>query len=136
MQRLLGNLVDNAIKFTPSGGRVEIRITEEAGRLFLMVSDTGSGIQPQDRDKIYKRFYRGDGSRSTSGNGLGLSLVKAIVVACGGYHRGGERPGCRDPLFGLSFLLPRRWLVQFGPSMKDRNRSPIDNRWSQGTLGR
>ena len=84
MQRLLGNLVDNAIKFTPSGGRVEIRITEEAGRLFLMVSDTGSGIQPQDRDKIYKRFYRGDGSRSTSGNGLGLSLVKAIVVACGG----------------------------------------------------
>jgi len=85
--------VDNAIKFTPSGGRVEIRITEEAGRLFLMVSDTGSGIQPQDRDMIFKRFYRGDGSRSTSGNGLGLSLVKAIVVACGGTIEVESTPG-------------------------------------------
>lgn len=84
MQRMLGNLVDNAIKFTPSGGRVEIRLAEDCGRLALLVSDTGCGIPPQDRENIFKRFYRGDGSRSTSGNGLGLSLVKAIVVASGG----------------------------------------------------
>ncbi len=93
MQRMLGNLVDNAIKFTPPGGRVEIRITEEAGKLSLLVSDTGSGIQPQDREKIFKRFYRGDGSRSTPGSGLGLSLVRAIVIACGGTIEVESAPG-------------------------------------------
>jgi signal transduction histidine kinase len=93
MQRMLGNLVDNAIKFTPPGGRVEIRITEEAGRLSLIVSDTGSGIQPQDKEKIFKRFYRGDGSRSTPGNGLGLSLVRAIVIAHGGTIEVESTPG-------------------------------------------
>lgn len=93
MQRMLGNLVDNAIKFTPPGGRVEIRITEETGRLSLIVSDTGSGIQPQDKEKIFKRFYRGDGSRSTPGNGLGLSLVRAIVIAYGGTIEVESTPG-------------------------------------------
>lgn len=93
MQRLLGNLVDNAIKFTPSGGRVDIRITEEGGRLSLVVSDTGCGIKSQDRDMIFKRFYRGDSSRSTSGNGLGLSLVKAIVVASEGTIEVESTPG-------------------------------------------
>ena len=93
MQRMLGNLVENAIKFTPPGGRVEIRITEETGKLSLIVSDTGSGIQPQDQDKIFKRFYRGDGSRSTPGSGLGLSLVRAIVIACNGTISVESTPG-------------------------------------------
>ncbi|MFA6930346.1 MAG: ATP-binding protein [Lentisphaeria bacterium] len=84
MQKVLGNLVDNAIKFTPPGGLIEIRITEQAGRLSLTVSDTGSGILPEDMENIFKRFYRSDGSRSKPGNGLGLSLVKAIVTAYGG----------------------------------------------------
>ncbi len=100
MQRLLGNLVENAIKFTPPGGRVEIRITEEAGKLSLVVSDTGSGIQPQDKDNIFKRFYRGDGSRSTRGSGLGLSLVKAIVIACDGTISVESAPGT-----GTTFLI-------------------------------
>ncbi len=100
MQRMLGNLVENAIKFTPPGGRVEVRITEEAGKLSLAVSDTGSGIQPQDLDKIFKRFYRGDGSRSTPGSGLGLSLVRAIVLACDGAIAVESTPGV-----GTTFLV-------------------------------
>jgi len=93
LQKMLGNLVDNAIKFTPAGGRVAIRITEEGGSLSLTVSDTGCGIQAQDRDKIFKRFYRGDGSRSKPGNGLGLSLVKAMVTAFDGTIEVDSTPG-------------------------------------------
>jgi signal transduction histidine kinase len=71
--------VDNAIKFTPEGGRVELILTERGDQGIVRVSDTGPGISASERDLIVRRFYRSDKSRGTPGLGLGLSLVAAIV---------------------------------------------------------
>src|SRR5215217_4717860 len=84
MRRVIANLLDNALKYTPSGGRVEIDTRATAGDVFLTVRDTGVGIAPEELPRIWERLYRGDKSRSERGLGLGLSLVKAIVQAHGG----------------------------------------------------
>jgi signal transduction histidine kinase len=73
------NLVDNAVKFTPAGGQVEIGLFHGNGENIVRVKDTGSGISEQERDAVLKRFYRSDKVRHTSGLGLGLDLVTAIV---------------------------------------------------------
>jgi heavy metal sensor kinase len=81
LQRMIGNLLDNAIKFTPRGGFIKLSLLNTSGQLVISVSDTGIGIVEQDIPRIFERFYRGDQSRSTIGNGLGLSHVLAIVRA-------------------------------------------------------
>jgi signal transduction histidine kinase len=73
------NLVDNAVKFTPEGGRVEIALLRGNAESIVRVKDTGSGISELERDNVLKRFYRSDGLRSAPGLGLGLNLVAAIV---------------------------------------------------------
>jgi len=78
LQRLLANLLDNAIKFTPQGGLIRITLERHNQHAVLSVADNGPGIAPQEQQHIFNRFYRGDRSRSISGNGLGLALVKAI----------------------------------------------------------
>jgi signal transduction histidine kinase len=75
----VANLVDNAVKFTPAGGRVELSLLRRAGETVIRVSDTGPGIPEDERGVVTKRFYRSDKSRGTEGLGLGLSLVAAIV---------------------------------------------------------
>jgi signal transduction histidine kinase len=75
----VANLVDNAIKFTPEGGRVEIELTRSDEETIVGVTDTGCGISEQEREAVLRRFYRSDKIRSTPGVGLGLSLVAAIV---------------------------------------------------------
>jgi signal transduction histidine kinase len=75
----VANLVDNAIKFTPEGGRVEIELTRSDEETIVSVTDTGCGIGEQEREAVLRRFYRSDKIRSTPGVGLGLSLVAAIV---------------------------------------------------------
>jgi signal transduction histidine kinase len=75
----VANLVDNAIKFTPEGGRVDIELTRGDGEIILRVTDTGCGISEQEREAVLRRFYRSDKIRNTPGVGLGLSLVSAIV---------------------------------------------------------
>lgn len=84
LRQVLANLVDNAVKYTPAGGRVTIRTSRERGAAVVAVQDTGPGIPPDDLPRIWERLYRGDRSRSTRGLGLGLSLVRAIVEAHGG----------------------------------------------------
>ena len=85
LQRLSANLLDNALKYTPAGGRVHISVRNEAGpTATLTVTDTGIGIPENDLPLIFDRFYRCDPSRSATGAGLGLSLAKAIVNAHGG----------------------------------------------------
>lgn len=79
LQRLLANLLDNAVKFTPAGGRITITLFSENKCAVLSVADNGPGIPQKDRERIFDRFYRGDDSRSISGNGLGLALVKSIA---------------------------------------------------------
>jgi heavy metal sensor kinase len=80
------NLVDNAIKYTPNGGRITIRVLESHGAAILEVSDTGPGIPENMRRRIFDRFYRIDasGSRDERGTGLGLSIAKAAVESNGG----------------------------------------------------
>jgi signal transduction histidine kinase len=75
----VANLVDNAIKFTPEGGRVDIELTRGDGETILSVTDTGCGIGEREREAVLRRFYRSDKIRSTPGVGLGLNLVAAIV---------------------------------------------------------
>ncbi len=84
VQRILANLLDNAVKFTPPGGRVVVGLSDDKSSVTIRVSDTGPGIPEQDRERIFERFYRSDASRNVPGNGLGLSLVKAIVDARNG----------------------------------------------------
>jgi signal transduction histidine kinase len=93
LRQAVANLIDNAVKYTPEGGRVAVAISRDAASITIRVSDTGVGIAPGELPRIWERLYRADVSRSERGLGLGLSLVKAIVEA----HRGSveveSRPG-------------------------------------------
>jgi signal transduction histidine kinase len=75
----VANLVDNAVKFTPAGGQVEIGLFRGNGENIVRVKDTGSGISEHERDAVLRRFYRSERTRHTSGLGLGLNLVAAIA---------------------------------------------------------
>jgi signal transduction histidine kinase len=75
----VANLVDNAMKFTPSGEKVQLRVEASERGPVIRVADTGPGIPPQERENVFRRFYRSDKSRHTSGVGLGLNLVAAVV---------------------------------------------------------
>jgi signal transduction histidine kinase len=96
----IGNLVDNAIKFTPPGGRITLRTFNSSGRLGIEVSDTGPGIPETERDAVLRRFHRVEKCRHTPGSGLGLSLV-AAVAKLHGLHLAIEDalPGCRVTLW-------------------------------------
>ena len=84
LQRVVANLLDNALKYTPAGGKVSVAAHAQAERVFLNIEDTGVGIAPGDLPHIFQRFYRCDRSRSQRGVGLGLALALAFVRAHGG----------------------------------------------------
>ncbi len=90
---MLANLVDNAIKYTPRGGKVDIEADQAENEVKITVKDTGVGISERELDNIWDRLYRGDKSRTERGLGLGLSLVKAIVGAHRGYVEVLSTPG-------------------------------------------
>jgi signal transduction histidine kinase len=75
----VSNLLDNAVKFTPGGGRVEVALTWRDGLAVVSVADTGPGIPATERAHVFRRFYRAERARQTQGNGLGLGLVAAIA---------------------------------------------------------
>lgn len=93
--QVLRNLLDNALRYTPSGGRVDVRATTAAKQVKVSVADTGSGIAPEDIPHVFDRFYRADGSRArtTGGSGLGLAIVKQLVEAHGGQVWAESQPG-------------------------------------------
>lgn len=93
IRQVLANLLDNAIKYTPSGGRIDIEASRGDKEVEITVKDTGVGISEDELDNIWDRLYRGDKSRSERGLGLGLSLVKAIVGAHRGRVEVSSRPG-------------------------------------------
>jgi heavy metal sensor kinase len=78
--RLIFNLGENAIKYTPAGGSVELRLTQNGSTAVLQVQDNGPGIPYKEQAYIFDRFYRGDPARSRGGTGLGLALVRSIVA--------------------------------------------------------
>ncbi len=80
----MGNLLDNAIKFTPDGGAIGLSLSRAGASILLRVSDTGCGIAPDDLPNVFRRFWRADSSRSLPGNGLGLALVQALAHSYGG----------------------------------------------------
>jgi signal transduction histidine kinase len=103
MREVLANLLDNAVKHTPPGGRIAVEAVPDGSDALFRVSDTGPGIAPGDLPHIFDRLYRGDRSRSGRGLGLGLALARAIVEAHGGTISAQSGPG------GAVFLvrLPR-----------------------------
>lgn len=84
VEQVLVNLIHNAIKFTPPGGRVNVGATVMGSQACLSVSDTGTGIAVHDLPRIFERFYKADRSRASGGTGLGLAIAKHIVQAHGG----------------------------------------------------
>ena len=84
LKQVLVNLLDNAIKYTPDGGRVTVEVKAIANRAQLTVTDTGIGIASEHREKIFDRFYRVSTDRGETGSGLGLSIAKSICNAHGG----------------------------------------------------
>jgi signal transduction histidine kinase len=95
MAQVLGNLVGNALRYTPEGGRITLSAERRIGAVHLVVSDTGSGIDPADLPHIFDRFYRGDDARAISEgeSGLGLAIAKSLVEAHGGSISASSRLG-------------------------------------------
>lgn len=103
LQRVISNLLDNAIKYTPYGGMVTLTTGMNGQYAAVMVTDTGTGIDHHDIPHIFERFYRADKSRSTAGSGLGLSLAESIVNA----HHGriSVESSAQGSIFTLSLPL-------------------------------
>jgi signal transduction histidine kinase len=93
LEQVAANLIDNALKYTPAGGRVDVEIGRDGTSALLRVRDTGSGIPADEIPRIFDRLFRGDKSRAERGLGLGLSLVKAVVGAHGGTVNVESEPG-------------------------------------------
>jgi signal transduction histidine kinase len=100
----LANLLDNALKHTPAGGRIELSLSPRDGSASIAVADDGPGIPENEREKVRERFYQLDRSRGTPGAGLGLSLVEAVVDL----HRGELRLEDNHPGLRAVVTLPRR----------------------------
>ncbi len=99
LAELMGNLVDNAVRYTPEGGRVTIRCGREAGNAFVAVDDSGPGIAPELRERVFERLFRGD-TGTAGGSGLGLAIVRQIATHHGASVRVGE-----SAEGGASFLV-------------------------------
>ena len=84
VQRTVSNILDNALKYTPAGGKVTVAVHEEGGVILISIRDTGIGIHSSDLPRVFDRFFRGDQSRSHPGSGLGLALVRRIIELHGG----------------------------------------------------
>ena len=84
LQRVLFNLIQNAIRHTPPDGSVTVRAEDVDGGVEIEVADTGNGIAPDQRERVFEPFYRADASRHDPGAGLGLAIARAIVEAHGG----------------------------------------------------
>jgi signal transduction histidine kinase len=109
IQRMLGNLIDNAITYTPEGGRVHVALQKNPDRSYsIRVRDSGPGILDRDLPHIFERFYRGDPSRSQTGAGLGLSFARS-VARCHGGEITVESSGSSGALFRVT--LPMQALV-------------------------
>lgn len=103
--QILGNLMNNAVNYTPSGGKINLRAFKEGSYVKVEVTDTGAGIEAGHLPHIFDRFYRADPSRarSTGGSGLGLAIVKQLVEAQGGHVGVRSEPGKGSTFF---FTVP------------------------------
>lgn len=86
LREIAVNLIDNAIRYTPGGGAVTVRVASDSGQITLAVEDNGPGVAPEHREKIFQRFFRLDASDG-AGSGLGLAIVKELATQCGAVVR-------------------------------------------------
>ncbi len=105
--RVVTNLLDNAIKYSPPGGRIAVPLADEGELVAIAVADDGPGVAAQDLPRVFERFYKGDPSRHGSGVGLGLAIVKHLVRAHGGTATAESAPGS-GAIFTVR--LPRRFV--------------------------
>ena len=84
LEQVWFNIIDNAIKHSPSGGTIEIRLKSDENVVSVEFRDHGEGMTEEVKKHIFEKFYQGDSSRKSDGNGLGLALVKRILNICGG----------------------------------------------------
>jgi signal transduction histidine kinase len=103
LRQAIANLVDNAIKYTPREGRVDVSASRDGDAVAISIADSGPGISEQDLPRIFDRLYRGDQSRTTRGLGLGLSLVRAYIEA-----QGGSVSAVNNPDGGATFTIRLR----------------------------
>lgn len=111
LAQALANIIDNAIKYTPAGGAVMVRVRRRSsGEIEFSVTDNGPGVPLEDRNRVVQRFVRLENSRNEPGSGLGLSLVAAVAEAHGGRLELDEGPGVYDgfgPGLRVALVLPR-----------------------------
>lgn len=119
LQTVWSNLIENAIRYSPQGSVVEVKLGREAGRFKVEVSDHGAGIGADDLPHIFDRFYRGDGSRtrSSGGFGLGLAIARALIDAYGGSIHADSEPGQGTR---MTVILP----AEQGPTVLDVKETP------------
>jgi signal transduction histidine kinase len=91
--QIVRNLLSNALKFTPTGGRVQVAVRSQDGHVELTVTDSGAGIVPDELPHVFDRFWRGTNSRKASGSGIGLAVVDQLVRAHGGQVHAANDPG-------------------------------------------
>lgn len=92
IEQILNNLMSNALRFTPEGGSISMRMVRDGQMLSFIVEDTGPGISPEDLPFIFERFYRGNRNQSHEGTGLGLAIARQLAIAHGGTLEAANRP--------------------------------------------
>ena len=95
LETVASNLLSNALRYTPEGGRVEVHVRQHRGRVVLMVRDNGVGIAPEHQQRIFERLYRVDSARNraTGGSGLGLAIAQRAAQSLGGHIELESTPG-------------------------------------------
>jgi signal transduction histidine kinase len=114
LSRALMNYISNAAKYTPEGGKVELRIFVKAPALYIEVTDNGPGISAEAQSRLFERFYRAEATKDIPGTGLGLAIVKSVAEAHGGstYVRSREGQGST---FGITLPLAQTAVVKNPP---------------------
>lgn len=124
MQQMWTNLIGNAVKFTPDGGNIEISVSSSGGCVSVSVRDSGAGMDEETQKHIFDKFWQGDASRSVSGNGIGLSIVKRIAQIAGGEIRVQSEPG-KGSTFTAVFPDAD------GKTGRDDEKTPVQSRKAQ-----
>jgi two-component system sensor histidine kinase KdpD len=119
VDQVLVNLIENVLRYTPAGSPIAIRVHATEGEVAIEVADRGPGIPPEEREKVFDKFYRGSGARhKDGGSGLGLTICRAVARAHGGRIRVGARAGGGAV---VEFLLPARELEDEGVAARPEN---------------
>jgi two-component system sensor histidine kinase MprB len=127
LERAVLNLLDNAAKWSPPGGRVAIRLTQvDPVHAELVVSDQGPGIPPEERRLVFERFFRSATARAMPGSGLGLAIVQQVVIKHGGSRRVDDAvPGGQPPGTAVRVMLPGRPMTVAAGERIDGRHAPV-----------